>query len=183
MCQALLSDRKFYEHLFRVDRDLADQVRAGGCLRCGERLHSARYPRKPRGGAWKLSPDEEMRFSFCCAACRKRRMPGSVRFLGRRVYLGMVVVLASAMSSGLTDRRVAKLREHIDVDRRTLERWRTWWQETFVSTELWIEVRGRLRSPVNESELPWSLFELFGGGMRENLVAMLRFLSPLGSSR
>jgi hypothetical protein len=98
------------------------------------------------------------------------------------VYLGVVVVLATAMFAGLAGRRVAKLREHLGVDRRTLARWRRWWREVFVSTALWIAERGRLRSPVNESELPGSLFERFGGGTREKLFAMLRFLSHLGAS-
>jgi hypothetical protein len=34
-----------------------------------------------------------------------------VRYLGRRVYLGAVVVLITAMQAGLTPARVARLRE------------------------------------------------------------------------
>jgi hypothetical protein len=131
---------------------------------------------------WKLSPEEEKRLSFCCAACRKRLTPASVRFLGRRVYLGAVVVLATAMSSGITDRRSAKLRELFGVDRRTLQRWREWWREAFVQSALWIGERGRFRSPVNESDLPASLLGRFLGGMREELLAVLGFLSPLSAS-
>jgi hypothetical protein len=38
------------------------------------------------------------RFSFCCDrdGCRNRATPPSVRFLGRKVYLGAVVMLISA---------------------------------------------------------------------------------------
>ena len=63
-------------------------------------LHSARYPRKPRGGLDDLGPDYATRLSFCCAVdgCRRRTTPPSVRYLGRRVYLGAVVVLVTAMT-------------------------------------------------------------------------------------
>lgn len=130
---------------------------------------------------YRLSPEQEWRFSFCCALCRKRLTPASVRFLGRRVYLGAVVVLATAMSSGLTDRRLARLKELFGVDRRTLERWRKWWREAFVSSSLWIAEQGRFSSPVNESDLPASLLERFLGAMREKLLALLSFLSPLSA--
>ena len=83
-----------FELLFAIDQDLAANARAAGCPACGGRLHSVRYPRKPRGGPADLGPEYDWRFSFCCAGegCRRRATPPSVRFLGRRVYLGAVVV-------------------------------------------------------------------------------------------
>ena len=48
MCHAFLNDSRFYQFLLRIDQDIAAEVRAGGCS-CGGVLHSARYPRKPRG--------------------------------------------------------------------------------------------------------------------------------------
>ncbi len=93
MYAQLLGDARLYDMLQRIDEDLAGQARAAGC-RCGGRLDSARYRRKPRGGPAGLSASYEQRLSFCCAAegCRKRTTPPSVRFLGRKVYLGAVVV-------------------------------------------------------------------------------------------
>ena len=40
------------------------------------------------------------RFSLCCGreGCRHRATPPSVRFLGRRVYVGAVVIVASAIA-------------------------------------------------------------------------------------
>lgn len=183
VCQALLRDEKFYQQLFRMDQDLAQRARAGGCPLCGSRLHSARYPRKPRGVPWELSPDDEKRFSFCCSRCFKRHTPASVRFLGRRVYVAAVVVLATAMSSGITQRRAAKLKELFGVDRRTLDRWRQWWQEAFVQSALWIAERGRFSPAVNELDLPGSLLERFVGTKREKLLATLLFLSPLSTAK
>ena len=105
-------------------RDLTEEARLKGCLLCGGKLHRSDYDRKPRGG-----PQWEVRFSFCCAqeGCRRRHTPPSVRFMGRRVYAGLVVVLVSAMIHGLKPERVQCLREALGIDRRTLERWRQWW--------------------------------------------------------
>ncbi len=74
-----------------------------------------------------------LRFSLCCAreGCRRRHTPPSVRFMGRRVYAGLVVVLVSAMIHGLKPERVQLLREALGIDRRTLERWRQWWLGLF----------------------------------------------------
>jgi hypothetical protein len=65
-----------------------------GCFYCLGKLHRADYDRKPRG-----DPQWDRRFSYCCAEAdwRQRRTPESVRFLGRRFYAGLVVVLIATM--------------------------------------------------------------------------------------
>jgi hypothetical protein len=137
--QALLADAKFYEQLLAFDRDLAAQCRAAGCPECRGVLHVANYPRKPRGRPVALDADHDRRFSFCCAVdgCRDRATPASLRFLGRKVYLAVIVTLVSAMRDGLTERRLGKLAEAIRVDRRTVARWRGWWLARFTATPFW----------------------------------------------
>jgi hypothetical protein len=44
-----------------------------------------------------------------------------VRFLGRRVYLGAVVVLVTAMQAGITPARAQHLHDLLGVSRRTLQ--------------------------------------------------------------
>ncbi|MHB8532850.1 MAG: hypothetical protein ACYDC2_09025 [Solirubrobacteraceae bacterium] len=89
----------------------------------------------------------------------------------------------SALRDGLTPRRVAQLHELYDVSRRTLERWRTWWLETFPATDVWRAFRGRFSPVVDESDLPRALLERFGGlGTKRGLVAALKLLAPLGAS-
>ena len=39
---------RFWSVLFAIDQDLAETTRKNACP-CGGRLHSANYPRKPRG--------------------------------------------------------------------------------------------------------------------------------------
>src|SRR5262245_15215104 len=81
----------FWLFLFSIDQDLAETARKQACS-CGGRLHCANYPRKSRGTGDDLPPQYDCRLSFCCDrdGCRKRVTPPSVRFLGRRVYLGVV---------------------------------------------------------------------------------------------
>jgi hypothetical protein len=174
-----LADASLYEILADIDADLAKTARRAGCRLCGGVLHSARFPRKPRGGLDVLPAGYDRRHSFCCAAegCRTRRTPPSVRFLGRKVYLGAVVVLAAALRHGLTGPRVARLRRLLGVDARTLERWRHWWRRTFAESPWWRAMRGRFVPPVSASTLPRSLLDRFAGPGSAPLVALLQFLT------
>src|SRR5207342_517177 len=100
----LLADATFHQLLLAFDADLADAARAERCGPCGGTLHSACYPRKPRGRPCRLGPEHDRRFSFCCAGddCRSRATPPSVRFLGRKVYLAAIVVLVAIIRHGVT---------------------------------------------------------------------------------
>ena len=80
MCHAFFNDSRFYQFLFRIDQDIAAEVQAGGCS-CGGVLHSACYPRKPRGIRCALDESCESRLSFCCAVdgCRVQRAAVIIR--------------------------------------------------------------------------------------------------------
>jgi hypothetical protein len=179
MLGRIMSDPRLPVILSRIDFDLAEEVRARGCPFCGGRLHSARYPRKPRC-ARDLGPGWKRRFSFCCAAegCRRRTTPQSVRFFGRRLYPAVVIVLFSALAQGVTVRRFRMLHSILGIDRRTLERWRRWWREIFPRTRFWGEARARLLPPVDWESLPRSLLVRFGKGRLEGIVSLLCFLAP-----
>jgi len=102
----------------------------------------------------------------------------SVRFLGRRVYLGLAVVL---MSAGRTEAssEVAGLSKLLAVPMRTIQRWRSWWAAQFPLTPLWQAACARFMPPVDLSRLPGSLIERFAGSAAESLMRLLVFLSPL----
>jgi hypothetical protein len=137
----LLVDKRFFGLLLRLDEDLATQARAAGCVVCGRRVHTGNFRRQARGVPRGLEAHYEWRFSFCCAdrECRKRLTPRSMRFLGRKIYLGAVVVLVAALRCGATPVRVARLTEILGVSRRTVDRWRQWWTEVFPQTRCWAE--------------------------------------------
>ncbi|MBO0741124.1 MAG: hypothetical protein J2P51_06835 [Hyphomicrobiaceae bacterium] len=184
MCHNALINATFYKFLEQIDEDEAARTRAAGCPVCGCRLDSARYPRKPRGGPREFDEQSHYRFSFCGAICRSRTTPVSVRFLGRRVYWAAVVILATALRSGLSDRRAQQLSRLIGVPKRTLKRWRTWWLKDFVDSPFWKNARAQFMPPVETSGLPASLLERFSGSdLAQQLVAALRFLAPLSKGR
>ena len=181
MSHTPLLDARVWQLLLTIDRDLAAEARRTGCA-CGGRLHSARYRRKPRGGLpAELRVEYSRRESLCCAhaECRRRATPPSVRFLGRRVFLAAVVVLVTAMTTGVTTQRAAKLRGQFGVRERTLQRWRAWWLQTFPRTAFWKGARARLVPAVDEQRLPASLLERFTDPLEERLVACLKFLAPI----
>lgn len=117
MSHTVLVDARVWKLLLDADRELAVEARTRGCS-CGGRLHSARYPRKPRRGVpLELREEYRWRESLCCEreGCRRRTTPESLRFLGRCVYLGALVVLVSAMTGGVTERRAAAMRALVGV--------------------------------------------------------------------
>lgn len=179
--EAVLADRRLYECLLLIDRELCEEVRRGRCPRCAGRLDSATYPRKPRGlppGLADLDAAHKRRLSLCCADCRQRATPPSVRFLGRRVYTGVVVVLASARR--LTAARLRELQAALGVDRRTLYRWRRWWQETLPRSSWWRLARGQFLPPLDEACLPAALLtRMEAADPVRRLVQVVTFLAPL----
>jgi hypothetical protein len=102
----------------------------------------------------------------------------SVRFLGRRVYLSLAVVLASARLAGQRP-TVARLSDELNIPMRTLERWRQWWRQQFPLTPLWRAQCARFMPPVDTALLPASLLERFAGDAAESLLRLLHFLSPI----
>lgn len=182
MVHGLPHDASFWLFLFSIDQDLAETARQEACP-CGGRLHSANYRRKPRGGPDQLPEQYCQRFSFCCnrEGCRKRMTPPSVRFLGRKVYLGAVVVLVAAMRQGPSPRRVHELSRLFGADQRTIARWQVFWREHFPQTPFWKIARGRLVPAIEIVALPLSLLEGFVHADEDHAGwgKLLRFLSPI----
>jgi hypothetical protein len=179
--QSVLADVQLFELLGRIDQDLAREVQGRGCGWCGGRLDRADYARKPRGVAPGLGAEHARRLSLCCAAegCRRRSTPPSVRFLGRRVYVGAAILGITALRPGARHAERRALRTWLGVSARTLVRWRRWWRATFAQSAFWRRARGRLRTPVPAGALPGGLLRRFAGDRQARLVAALRFLAPI----
>lgn len=182
MCHRFLADARFWLFLLDVDKDLAEEARRERCANCRGPLHAAHYQRKPRGAAEGLGAEFAWRLSFCCGreGCRKRRTPPSVRFLGPKVYLGVLVVLVTAMRQGPTPRSTRELERLFGADRRTLGRWQKLWLEIFPRTSFWVNEKARFMPPLDETLLPLSFFDRFrGDAFEEKVRALLLFLSPI----
>jgi hypothetical protein len=173
---------RFWLVLFAIDRDLAETARKEGCS-CGGRLHCANYLRKPRGTPVQIPKSQRLRLSFCCNrdGCRKRTPPPSVRFLGRKVYLGAIVILISALRQGPTPRRVRELSQRFGADPQTIARWQLFWREHFPQTPFWKIARARIVPAVEIVSLPYSLVDAFLSRHPRcrGWTKLLGFLSPI----
>lgn len=178
---------EFFEELAEIDERICRQVAIAGCSHCDGPLHRADYERKPRGGLIGGAGERfSRRCALCCGreGCRKRSLPPSLRFLGRRVYLEAVVLLASVRALVEPAMRAAQAITGVPV--RTLNRWRKWWSGEFPTLHHWIAIRALFAPPPpDESELPKSLLERFadslGGGSTLEQVLRLasRWLAPM----
>lgn len=174
--ETLLRDPAFFQFLLRIDGEFADQARKHGCRHCAGVLHVSDFPRKPRGCPASVVEDYSWRFSFTCGRCEHRTTSPSVRFLGRRVYVAVVLMLSSPpqgrAAQGLCDR--------LSVPARTVQRWRRWWTGDFQRTPFWLAARNRFMSPVPGEQLPGSLLDRFEAvSSAERMAQALRFVSPL----
>lgn len=83
------------------------------------------------------------------------------------------------MRQGINPGASRILCEKLGADRRTLERWRKWWLETFVQSSFWKAVRARFMPPICERTLPLSLCEAFDIDRRDRFLELLKFLAPI----
>lgn len=152
---------EWFASLEAFDRQIAEAVAAAGCQHCGGPLHQGNYQRKPRGGNIAEAGEAfRLRHSLCCGreGCRKRALPPSLRFLGRRVYLEAVVLVSSALAQAIETLRLAS--EVTGVPARTLRRWHGWWTEVFPGSSVWTQLRARfVPPPPAAAELPQSLLQ------------------------
>jgi hypothetical protein len=161
MLHELILGVEFFARLEAIDAQMAAQLAAQGCPFCGGPLHQGNYLRKPRGAL--LAPGGEqyaLRYSLCCGwrDCRRRVLPPSLRFLGRRVYLEVVVLFATVLAQLLRAFRRASARA--GVSPRTLRRWTAWWGERFPALPTWIELKAKfVPPPPDEALLPASLLD------------------------
>jgi len=161
MSHNLVFNEEFFAHLTRVDAQIAAQMALERCPACGGPLHQGNYSRKPRGALLALAGESySVRHSLCCGwrGCRKRCLPPSLRFLGRRVYLEVVVLFASVLAHLLMPSQRAS--KATGVSTRTLRRWTAWWVGSFPLSPTWIELKARFAPPApNEILMPISLVE------------------------
>ena len=170
------SNARVWAFLKTIDAAEAERCRAAGCPRCGGELHSASYPRKPHGLAPALRADAR-RYSLCCDRCRRRVMPPSARFFGRRFRVAplFLVVSVLVLTGGA---RLEAIGRRWGIPVMTLRRWRQWWQETLPATPAWRWKRGELATPPDEAPLVYLLRSIRGRTLRSRLLRSLIWLLP-----
>lgn len=102
-----------------------------------------------------------------------------MRFWGRRVYWGAVLLVVTALRQGRSEGcTVERLRALCGVTRPTLSRWLRYFREVFPQTRAWRCLTGRL-PPVAAEVLPTGMVEAFvraRGDPEAGLVACLQTL-------
>jgi hypothetical protein len=183
MLPELIQKVSLFHLLHRIDIDLAKQHQQGRCPYCNGPLHYSNYERKPRGGPDKIPDEYLIRFSLCCGNvhCRRRSLPPSCLFMGRRVYWGCVILVVMSLRQNRPDGASArKIRELFAISRKTLKRWIAYFRDEFPVSTQWQRLRGRLASTVSNDELPAGLVTYFLNNFKspqQALIACLKFLA------
>jgi hypothetical protein len=172
--------RELFEMLTAIDAAITAMVAAVACRFCGGPLHRGDYPRKPRGGLV-ATPGEAFvrRFSLCCGreGCRRRATPPSVRFLGRRVYVGAAVIVASVVALARTTASAAQRATGIPA--RTTRRWLRWWRGPFFASAVFVDLAARIVPAIDRRRLPTSILERLDAPPATRVQKLLGWLAPL----
>lgn len=180
MCLSLLNDPVFHNSLIAFDQLIAEQVRQDKCPSCGGNLHRAHYVRKPRGVPKGVHSDYVIRFSYCCGeeGCRKRHTAPSMRFLSRKVYSSVVIILVFLLHSKTDESKIEELNQFLDttLSVKTIRRWRHFWMNVVSQSHTW---KRAAFTHVMAQALPASLLAQFQHTSKIPLVMALKWMLPL----
>ncbi len=171
---------EFFEGLVAIDEAIVARAAAEPRRECGGALHRGDHVRKPRGGLVAMAGEAfSRRFNLCCGreGCRRRAMPPSVRFLGRRVYLGAVAIMASAVA--LVAATAAAAARTTGVPARTTRRWLRWWRGPFTASAPFVELSARLVPAPERRRIPLSLLERLADERPAAVAKLLAWLAPI----
>lgn len=183
MLRDLLKKINIFTLLHKIDIDLAHQCRQKRCSYCGGPLYLACYQRKPRGGPENIPEEYMVRQSLCCGqeACRRRTLPPSCLFMGRRIYWSCVILVVMVLRQERPrGAKTRKLMQIFGIDRKTLFRWIAYFRDEFPRSSQWKSLRGRISTEVADNMLPANLVQYFlkhTESLEEGLIKCLRFLA------
>ncbi len=180
MYHPLLTDARFHNSLFDLDRLIAEQVQQAQCRLCHGNLHQSHFPRKPRGVPEGTDSDYAIRFSYCCGreGCRKRFTPPSMRFLSRKVYSSVVIILIFLLKPETDESRIETINRLLGttLSVETLRRWRQFWTKDVPQTHTWKRLA---LSHIHSQNLPTSLLSLFEQTAEQAFIMGLKLILPL----
>lgn len=181
MSHISLPGASLYRFIQQIDLDTVRQAQASPCPHCGSRLDRADYERKPRGVSLG-SDDDSRRYSLCCRqdGCRKRLTCQSLRFMGRKVFLGFFILFSSSMDKASERRSINRISNDLSVSPQTLSRWLRYWRADFSKTTFWRREQGLFKPPFMEENHAAMLISRFRAQSQElqQWQALLTFLAP-----
>ena len=183
MLSELIKNKNLFSHLYKIDKKTAEQYRQLPCPHCGGPLYFSNYMRKPRGEPEDVPDKYFIRFSLCCGAegCRKRLMPPSCRFLGRKIYwFAVIVCVLTDWQNANEKASMADWSVRTGICRHTIKRWIAFFHETFPTSRTWRRIRGQISACVRNSSLPSSFINYYRklkSNAQDTLVSSLMILS------
>jgi len=186
MLAELVQRSSLFSFLHQIDTEICRQWRERGCPFCGGVLHRAYYERKPRGVPDDLPEEYMIRQSLCCSRedCRRRVLPPSCLFMGRRVYwAGVIVVIMALRQNRPEGSSTICLVRRFGISRKTLFRWIVYFRDVFPLSAHWQRLRGRVGAWFQGQALPGGLLHHFMGNApseEAGLIGCLRFLAQAG---
>ncbi len=180
MYHSLLQNTIFYNSLFALDLQIANQYQQSHCPFCGGKLHQAHYRRIPLGVPTGVHEDYSLRFSYCCAndGCRKRLTTPSMRFLSQKQYSSVIILVIFMLKSKTDESKVEELNRLIDgsLSVETLRRWRCYWVNKVTQSHTF-----KRAAFIHEDALsmPCSLLAKFKKNAEQSLELALKWLLPL----
>ena len=156
----------FFQELRVIDHDHFLLEKAKRCPLCGDKLDTANYGRKLRGGG----NGEHLRYSLCCRrdGCRTRVTTRSLRFFGRKVYSAWVVILSVDFMKELGLKG--------EPARQTIARWKNMWRERLSEQNpFMLKARSFLPPGHPVCDSPASLLPLFKFPEKSSWLPVLNF--------
>lgn len=183
MLPELLQRSNLFFLLYQIDLELAQACRKNGCLHCNGPLHQANYSRQPWGAPENMTDEQKIRQSLCCGheGCRKRLLPPSSIYMGKKKYWSAVIVIVMALRQNKSKSPdVIKLMRMFSISYKTILRWRDWFKNIFPSTPHWMRLRGRISAQICSHQLPGNLLDYFiqsKGSAEAGLIGCLQFFA------
>jgi hypothetical protein len=159
MLSELIKKKNLFPHLYEIDKKMAEQYRQLPCPYCGGPLYFSNYMRKPRGEPEDVPEKYFIQFSLCCGTegCRKRLMPPSCRFLGRKVYwFAVILCILTDFQNTNEKATMSDWSMRTGICRNTIKRWLAFFHDTFPAGRTWRRLRGQISACVRNSSLPSS---------------------------
>lgn len=183
MLSELIKNKNLFSHLYEIDKNTAERYRQLPCPHCGGPLYFSNYMRKPRGEPEDVPEKYFIQFSLCCGTegCRKRLVPPSCRFLGRKVYwFAVILCILTDWQNHHEKVTVIDWSIRTGISRHTIKRWLAFFHDTFPASRTWRRVRGQISTCVRNSSLPSSFINYcrkLKSSAKDTLVSSLIILS------
>ena len=126
----------------------------------------------------KLPEKYRIRQGLCCGHCRRRVLPASTLFMGRRCTYRCAILIFLTLRHN-REKPAIELSNILDIDIRTLRRWLVYFRDEFRFSDAWQRLRGFVSSKVQDDHLPGSLLTYFidqARDIRDGILNCIKFL-------